>query len=72
MEHPGLAIQAESIWPMGQSHLSWGRQLQHRRFLLRAWYVSKPRVQCLGWRRRSTPGRMRNREASSDVQNCWW
>ena len=58
-KYPGLAIQAESIWSMGCSHLSChllrraGRRhllLHGEGFLLRTWDVSKPKLQPMGWR----------------------
>lgn len=42
-----------------------------RRFLLRAWYVSKPKGPVHGLEMEEHAREMRNREASSDAQNCW-
>lgn len=80
MKYAGLALGAESIWPMGCPRLpcrllcraGWRHLLHGDGFPLRARDVSKPAVQPMGWRRRSTPGRMGKREGCSNVKRCWW
>lgn len=37
-------------------------------FLPRDWDVSKPKVQPMGWRRWSTPGRMGKKEGCSNIK----